>query len=122
MTPDMQKELLARLDALAAKLGVTADALWQIYLSQAHIEGIQNIISGSIALGISIGLSVFGYKLIKKGLEDNYDDFEFLCGGSIVCVVSLLVFFGAVAFGYSAYTELANPGFWAFCALAGAIK
>lgn len=38
MNPEIQQELLKRLDAFAQKLGVTAEHLWGVLVKQAQIE------------------------------------------------------------------------------------
>jgi hypothetical protein len=117
MTPEMQKELLARLDALAAKLGVTADALWSLYLHQAHIEGIQDaIVAGVFGLLFVISLGIVVASLLYAISDDFNDGFPVGCGiAGIVGTVGAAI--AGSTYAFAAYSELYNPGFWAFSQL-----
>lgn len=69
MNPDMQKELLARLDALTAKLGVAATSLWQIYLQQTRVALLQD------ALWLLLVVFMwFGWLYIRANAKRRYAD------------------------------------------------
>ena len=52
MRMNLSPEVLAKLDALAQKLGVTAQYLWAILVRQARIEAIQEIICLMISCAV----------------------------------------------------------------------
>lgn len=54
MDEKLQQEIFSRLDAVAAKLGVAADQLWEILIKQAFIEGITSLIWAVILIGAAI--------------------------------------------------------------------
>lgn len=53
MNDEMQKELLARLDVLADKMGVTVEYLWGVLVKQAYVDGIRDVIIGVLLLGVA---------------------------------------------------------------------
>jgi len=111
MSPEMQKELMARLDAVAAKMGVTASALWSVLVAQARIEGIKD----SIWLLLSGVILVFVVKLYPrycraaKNQAYGLEKVPFI-GLTIVGVIALAMWCCALD---SALTEFINPQYWA---------
>lgn len=123
MNPNLQA-ILSQVDALAAKLGVAAGQLYQIYLAQAKVEGYKDLLSaGVLLLGSAIAGYYIrrGYRGMRASMEDKgYDfsyhgpragDFTQMILGAVLCPG---LFLGAVlGFVVPAITELANPQFWA---------
>jgi TRAP-type C4-dicarboxylate transport system permease small subunit len=109
MTPEMQKELLARLDVLASKLGVTADHIWAICLRQAHVDAYLSLLTALACLIPACGFAWGSYRCWKEKLKESYSAWEF---GGLLCGVLSLGFL--IAFGANAYysvTPLLNPDF-----------
>lgn len=102
----MQDEILQRLDALAAKLGVAGEGLWEILVLQAKISGIVDLIWVPI-----LALLAFGAIRLMKWAEDQASDWDG------VMVLSCVVIFAstiALPFLFTAgIKELLNPEYYA---------
>jgi hypothetical protein len=109
----MKEELLQRLDALAAKLGVAVEHLWDVLVVQGYVEG-----ATALALTlVGASLVVVGVRMLKKNLillvgadqdeEPRYGVMAFVWG--IGAVVGCIVFATNVI--YVKY--LFNPEFYA---------
>ena len=113
MNEGLTKEVLARLDALAAKLGTTADQLWTILVKQA---GVELVICG-LGAAISGTFFVLGTLSIRRGVKmpegrDGLSDgaLAYVVIGSISTIVGLF----ALLIALSAIPTLAmNPEYWA---------
>lgn len=84
----MTDEILKRIDALAAKLSVTADHLYGVLVRQAHITAVVDVFW--IVLGF---IGIWGGVLwIKKAIKD-FDNGEpfFWLGIGIICFGALLI-------------------------------
>lgn len=102
----MTEELLKRLDALSAKLGVAAQALWGSYMKQAMINGWECMAAGVIFLTISaVCMAAFVY-------EHRRGDKNDLCTTAVV--VALVSGIIAALFLMNAADYLFNPTVWAF--------
>ena len=110
---DWKAELLKRLDALAAKLGTTAGNLWQIYVAQARVEIIQDILVGCLLWAIS-GFCL--YAVIRWDKTPPADDLSSVDGDpqAIAFFVALFAFVIGVYWLYCAVTPWLNPQYWAF--------
>lgn len=65
--------VLQRIDALAAKIGTTAEHVWDIYVSQARVEAIRDTFTAVALLSLIFVLQ----KLIKYAMSkipDAYDE------------------------------------------------
>jgi hypothetical protein len=103
----MSEQLLQRLDALAVKLGVTAQYLWGVLVKQARVEMWQDIGLASFFVLAAIGSSTLGVFLVK-------DDDPDADGVGLFCLLISLVILGvAVGYGRAALTEGLNPEYWA---------
>jgi heme/copper-type cytochrome/quinol oxidase subunit 2 len=123
VNPDLQKELLARLDALAAKLGVAASDLWAIYGRQAHLQLLENlvgaIISGVLtAIGIGIGLW-FLWKWLHSAKDKRYRDGDQASLATLAFGVTLIPAIITVIDATSAFEIWYNPNFWILHQLIG---
>lgn len=110
MTPQIQQQIMDKLDAIAAKLGVAASALWAILLRQAKVEGWQDVFWACLCILAAGWLIYFAHKYVDKKE----------CEG-----VSLLLYIPVIILTICLYNEiyegiscLANPGYWALQQLA----
>jgi len=115
MNTELTKELLSRLDALAAKLGVAADQLWAILVRQAQIEAIQDLIVFAFWCALLVTWYLWLGRLTRLGGEKEKE----------VCELEGMAFAFASASGLaigiyawirmlSIPTRLLNPEYWAF--------
>jgi hypothetical protein len=108
-------ELLKRLDALAAKLGTTADQIIAILRQQAHVEVVVDCLAVVGGLCLAMLYAAWLRYLLRKTNGDIFDGtvVEFL--GAIIgggaCVV--LAISSAVAV-FELPTLLLNPDYWVF--------
>ena len=101
MNEQMQQELLNRLDALAAKLGTTAEHLWGVLIYQARIDALVSAI-GFVVFGL---ITMFLYKVVRNA-DDEID--------RIFPAVGMVITFGiAIACLFSIWTPLLNPEYFA---------
>ncbi len=114
MTPELTAELLKRLDALAAKMGVTGQYLWGVLLRQAHVavwEAVGGLLLGAIAI-------IVGLLALWWGIRQPKDKYDCLGDGALGAVVcgSISFVLGSIASLVNAFslpTLLMNPGYWA---------
>lgn len=71
MSEQMQKELLARLDALAQKMGVAGHALWEMYVRQSYVNGAEWLTGSIVAAVLFVVLLKKALKLDKE-LDDKF--------------------------------------------------
>lgn len=128
MTPEMQKELLARLDALAVKLGVGANAIWEVLLRQAKVVEYTDIF-WMVILGICM-LSCIGYLywVCKKdeegdpkyhdGYHDDWPSFAIL--GMAICIIAILIC--AYNLSLELFQVTFNPQYYALQQLFNGLK
>jgi zinc transporter ZupT len=109
----VNEEILKRLDALAAKLGVTAQYLWGVLIRQAVVEGALD--AGLFVAGAAVAFWCF--QRAKELIKDEEDDTAVfpIAIGFVVSVV-------ACGFLYSSICELANPGYFALDKIMKVIK
>lgn len=112
--------ILDRVDAIAAKLGVAANHLYAVYVHQAFVVGIQDLIVAAVCLILfSIGL----YKaksFVKWDLDHEYGSRGVLsfCGA---VVITLSLTFGII-YATSAISPLVNPEYWAMQQIISQLK
>jgi hypothetical protein len=117
VSQDVANQIFQRLDALAAKLGVTAQFIFGIYVQQARVEALRDTLLGLFLFALGLAFGYIGVRLIRFGQkENNYDGWPFLCGGLsyIPCLVAMVFAILAI---YYAIGEWMNPQFWALDAL-----
>ena len=118
MNEEMQRQLLARLDAIAAKLGVGADALWHVIIREVWIEGIEYV---AWTIGLFIAAFVF-VRYVRKSLEWAKDEevCYFLVG--LFALASAGCTLAACFFASDAIEHLLNPKFQALQYILSALK
>ena len=118
MSDEMMKQILVRLDLLAAKLGVTAQYMWGVLLRQAYVTAYMDAASA----GVGLLLCMAGAVSIKYALrycldKDNQHYGDWPINGIVWLSASSFVgFVGAadcLANAFSAMTILLNPPYWA---------
>lgn len=124
MNETMLQEILNRLDALSAKLGVAAHALFALYVRQAYIDGIESVL-------IIAAMAVAIYFLVKITLRlwDQIDELgklgkDRMGSGScaffaVVCII--ICAWVGIYFLCTAIDCFSNPQLVAFKSLAATI-
>ena len=70
--------ILQRIDALAAKIGTTAQHIWDVYVAQARVEAIRDTLFVVLFLIVSSLLAYLSYRLFRYGIKKNeYDDWPY---------------------------------------------
>ena len=112
MTPEMQKQVLAALQALAEKLGESSAQVFAWSVRQSYINGLE-----CVALGLLIlALCVYGMKQHSK--VQAWADTNYLEGVWIAFDLAIsLGFLVALVLGVNAVDYLSNPQFWAIYSL-----
>ena len=101
----MQDEILQRLDALAAQLGVAGEYLWEVLVYQAKLSGVTNL----ILTPFMVMAAYVGWRLAKFGTEDD-DFFMLMPLGGIVCIIGVVM---APILLTTGIKELLNPEYYA---------
>jgi hypothetical protein len=117
MSDEMMKQILSRLDVLAAKLGVAAQYLWIVLLHQAYVTAYMDVawaVVGALIVVVAMISARRAWRYCQAG-KDPYGDMPI--EGSLCVIVSL----GACVVGVlicllcasEAATILLNPPYWA---------
>lgn len=97
------------IEKLSAQLGQTAEATWQILLTQAKIAAVTNFIAGGIFILLAITSIVLGCTIQRTWERDDNDK-----AGVAIGILFTLAFLGfSLAFILPAITAIINPQFWA---------
>lgn len=101
------------IDSMAAKLGVAADQVIEVYSKQVIVEGIQQLFVAAVLVGLGI-LSTFLFVKFVKNAEEYFDDFEI---GALFYGIMLVIgmIFGAVSLCVDvpeAIGKLLNPEYY----------
>lgn len=116
----MQQEILTRLDALAAKLGIAAEHIYAVFVVQARVG-----IIGQALFALTIGLAwLIGVRVVRKywkvGMEDAPEITICLCVvGSISLAICTMVSISGLAW---IPTRLLNPEYWALQEISKMLK
>jgi hypothetical protein len=113
MNDTLTKELLGRLDVVAAKIGVGAERLWGFLLKDAFVSGVQAYVIGAVLL-------VIGLLALKAGRSADADNREddgicFYMLGVVLMFLSVVMFVVWVG-------NFLNPEYVAFKTLMGLLK
>ena len=107
-------EVLKRLDALAAKLGVGAQYLWAITVKQQYIDGCVDALT-AVGLGV---LAALLYRHLRSYNGAHAECNKYSCEHGLIQSVhwTFMVVSGFLAYlaTYCAVTELLNPEYAAF--------
>lgn len=86
----MNEEILKRIDALAAKLGVAGTELWRILIRQAGVDAIFDSLYIGLS-GITICVLVkFLFWGLKRNEKKQDDDIIAICIISVISVIGIL--------------------------------
>jgi predicted benzoate:H+ symporter BenE len=118
MNPDIQKELLTRLDTIASKMGITAGFLWQVMIREIRIEAIEDTI-----IAVLFGASLVALYLKRQGIRDWADE-EYSRSGIWAAVMIYVIFALGITWFYSYYAigEWLNPSYFALMELLDKLK
>jgi hypothetical protein len=119
---DWKQEALKRLDALAEKLGTTAQYLWTVLVKQAYIEGIVGtvlFVLCAIYLGIGIRLL---FKWGRQFPDASYNEETILATKMTVVGVTGAIALITCLVCLTAFMQLLNPEYYALQQLLGAVK
>ena len=109
----MEQELLSRLDALAAKLGVTATHLWEVLVAQQALRWM-NVVAEVVALGVAAGLLYVSCKVFGKHKDSgDMEEIVSFIGMLLFAVASAGVLFCIIGDGTTAIKATINPEFYA---------
>ena len=122
MKEDLTKEVLSRLDGLAAQLHTTGAQLWQVLVAQAKVEAITDLVQLGVALVAGVGGTWACFKLATLCANEADKPYKDKNEGVIISA-----FIGALLTGITAMigsavflinstswvTPLLNPQYWA---------
>lgn len=117
---DMQAELLKRLDALSAKLGMGASKIWEFTVHQAYVEGCIDIVvllCWYFLIGLPLALiGLHAYRQWKTSNETlSYRDPDWFIGMILFGGGGLTVFsVASSSYISNILTCFLNPQYWAF--------
>lgn len=113
MTPQIQQEIIDRIDALAAKLGTTAQFVWGVLVKQAKIELIKDIMGLVLSIAVLFAIVKFWVWANKKHEEIIDLNFFVFFGGIIATLGGTVFFVASVIQSFDIPTLLLNPQYWA---------
>lgn len=105
----MTDEIMKRIDALAAKMGVTGSHLWGVLIRQARIEGIEWLCWAALWISIASAGAYLAYRC-HNSPDDNWDDpvpIGFCILASAIC---FLIGLGCIGGTPALFL---NPEYWA---------
>ncbi len=102
----MTDEILKRIDALAAKLGVTVNHLWAVLVKEARIEALESIGWGLMWFTFSLYLTLFCKAAWKR--DDRNLDVPIAVGA-----IALVCFLAACYEVSGTVGMILNPEYWA---------
>lgn len=108
-----QKELLDRLDLVAAKIGQGAGYLWHVLVKQGIAEGVTDATCATMSLLIAVMAGYYARKFGRLAEADNWHEpgypLGFIASLGIAIVAGLCV----CAYTHDAVLELVNPEYFA---------
>jgi hypothetical protein len=127
MNPEMQKKLFEYLDAIAAKLNVTSQVLWNVLVRQARVDAIQYGLWAITLIIATFVLKRFVYPILEKqhsaraqviaakAKEHGYCFDDNGWTGAMVAswILGVAFVLGAIACVYAMLTPLLNPQYQA---------
>lgn len=122
----MKEKVFEALKLLAAKLGTTADFLWDVLIRQAYIEGITSIIIASVPFILLIFYMIFVKWFFKnvERLEDDHENIWCACWITSVVLGAALMVTIALSICQIKHivTVFLNPEYWALEQILNIIK
>jgi hypothetical protein len=109
VSDEMQKELLNRIDALAANLGVTAEHIWRVLIQQAQVEAVRCILIVVVAVLCGAVL----YWRVKASIEDDWDSELMIASVMVFAIATAVLSVLALIALTELPTLLLNPEYWA---------
>lgn len=128
MNEQLQQQLLQRLDALAQKLGIAATAIWNMYVQQARIDGLECVVFSVLSFVATGILSVIAKRRYARPLvapikdefdvvhTDTHDDASWIAVCAFLCLIPAFIC------GCNAIDLLLNPQLVAFQRILEALK
>lgn len=114
----MTKEILERIDAIGAKLGVAAGHLYGVLVRQATVDAWRDMILAGV-FGVFVGVCAW---LVKKSIKEEFghhdDGFIAFVSGIVGVGLAILMF----VFAYTSVGEFMNPEFYAIHNILDALK
>lgn len=116
----MNKEIMDAVQALANKLGVASEKIWEITVRQAYIDGIEGLAFFVLSISVSIWYlkNVGGW--IKKA-EDGDNDNICIPLAVVAVVLGILLLVSTICLFFIP-TNFFNPEFWALEKITSMIK
>lgn len=101
------------IDSMAAKLGVAADQVIEVYSKQVIVEGIQQLFVAAVLVGLGI-LSTFLFIKFVKNAEEYFEDYDI--GAAFYALILIIgIIFGIVSLCTDvpeAFGKLLNPEYY----------
>lgn len=118
------KEMLARLDALASKLGVAAATIWGFYIRQAKMEGILHLVYLACTLGAGLFCLVVARRrvVLYKAESSRDKNVDRMIMATVLCIVAGVFIVWSCYNLHEAVTALGNPGYYAFQTITEQLK
>jgi hypothetical protein len=94
-----EKEILARIDALAERIGTTTQYLWTALVEDIALQSIITLVASLLSLTVSaLAAGLWGPRLLRRGAKENNEGV--FGGGVALLVAGCLV--GIISLGISA--------------------
>jgi hypothetical protein len=106
-TTELQTALLARIDALAAKLGVTGEAAFVMAVDATHAAGVAGAAVAAALFALSAALLYAARRLF--GLSAEYPDDCWEMGGFAACTAAAFCALFALVGAENAYPMIVAP-------------
>ncbi len=103
-TQEMQQEILQRLDAVALKMGVAAEHLWEVLVRQAYLQWIPVGLLLVFLLPITTFLIVF---------REEFDDDASIGPMIFLTIIAVALSIALLLMASTAISATLNPEYWA---------
>jgi len=117
----MGNEVLQRIDALAAKLGVAAGEVWKILVKQSVVEAWQQVATGVVFVLVMVAFIYFGRWCWKRYEESGgYGDWN--TSALIAYSLALIPAVIAICSVITAISRFVNPEYYALQVILETLK
>ena len=113
----LSEEVLSKLDALAAKIGVTVEQVWLWVVKQQYVDAIYYSITASIFIIITTTMMILTKKYWEKIEKESLEGF-FVGVNIVVSIITIIT----ISIALTAIPNVFNPEYWALKDLMGMIK